>query len=209
MSSIFIDQFHLTPIFYVANSGRWRQVTKTAMAPSSPSPSSAEDSSTPSYISSSPSSTFPLLRYSTFFMELGDVLFTWSPTTRTSIPPKLLKKILSFHIWFEYKCGRLTEEACNSRVVMEFSFPPAEIEAAFSQARESLQSDNTMIASIRRLKKDSQGFLKVYATSNISLPDWEVLRMRPYSQHSNPCSVPGWQNGSAVPAAPSRWRCGS
>lgn len=121
----------------------------------------------------------PPCPYSSIVFDLGDVLFQWSPETKTSISPKTLRRILSCPTWFDYERGRLSEQDCYNRVGAEFDLPPSEIRAAFDQARESLVACDALIETVRELKEQSQGALRVYAMSNISLPDYEVLRQKP------------------------------
>ncbi|KAJ8518255.1 hypothetical protein ONZ45_g4647 [Pleurotus djamor] len=118
-------------------------------------------------------------RYTALICDLGDVLFSWTPETKTSISPKVLKRILSCPTWFEYERGRIAEDDCYERVGREFSIDPAEVKEAFIQARDSLRSDDDFIALIRTLKSQSGGSLRVFAMSNISLPDYHVLRTKP------------------------------
>lgn len=114
-------------------------------------------------------------RYDTLILDLGDVLFSWSATTKTNISSKTLKCILSSPPWLEYECGRITQEVCYDRVGERFSLQPSEVAEAFKQARDSLQSNDAMISLVHELKKTSHGSLRVYAMSNISKPDYIVL----------------------------------
>ena len=111
--------------------------------------------------------------------DLGDVLFQWSPETKTSISPKTLRLILSCPTWHDYERGKLSEQECYDRVGAQFGFPPGEIRAAFDQARDSLVGSHNLIRTIRELKDISDSPLPIYAMSNISLPDWEVLKTKP------------------------------
>ncbi|KAH7926721.1 HAD-like protein [Leucogyrophana mollusca] len=117
--------------------------------------------------------------YTTLIFDIGDVLFSWSATTKTSISPKTLRKILSSPTWFDYERGRISQDDCYTRVGAEFFIEPAEIARAFEQARDSLQSNEDLISVIRELKARSNGKLRVFAMSNISQPDYEVLRTKP------------------------------
>ncbi|KAK7060596.1 hypothetical protein VNI00_001362 [Paramarasmius palmivorus] len=108
----------------------------------------------------------------TLFFDLGDVLFTWSPSTQLpSVPPKTLRKILESATWFEYEKGRISEDACYATVAAEFSISPDHVREAFQAARDTLTSRPFMVDLIRQLKPGR----KVYAMSNISAPDWLVL----------------------------------
>lgn len=113
-------------------------------------------------------------RCTTVIFDLGDVLFTWSAETKTTISPKLLKKILRSLTWFEYEKGNLTEDGAYEAVAREFGVPASEVASAFQGARDSLQRNPALIALIKELKE--RYGIKVFAMSNISAPDWEVLR---------------------------------
>ncbi|EIN08974.1 HAD-like protein [Punctularia strigosozonata HHB-11173 SS5] len=114
-------------------------------------------------------------RCDTLIFDLGDVLFTWSAETKTTISPKLLHKILRSATWFAYEKGDLGEEECYALVANEFGVPASEVAAAFQGARDSLKGSPDMINLIRALKLASP-HLRVFAMSNISAPDWAVLR---------------------------------
>lgn len=117
--------------------------------------------------------------FTTIIFDLGDVLFNWSPQTKTTISPRILRSILSSPTWFDFERGRLAEDECHERIGQEFSLEPSEIKCAFGQARDSLVANDDLISLIRELKAQSGGGLQVFAMSNISLPDYEVLRTKP------------------------------
>ncbi|KAJ7251471.1 Haloacid dehalogenase-like hydrolase-domain-containing protein [Mycena haematopus] len=116
--------------------------------------------------------------FNTIIFDIGDVLFSWSSHTKTSISSKTLHQILASPTWFDYERGKLSEDDCYAKVGSEFSLAPAEIRQAFVEARDSLQSNDDLIALVRELKEQSNGTLHVFAMSNISLPDYEVLRTK-------------------------------
>ncbi len=119
------------------------------------------------------------LGYKALIMDLGDVLFTWSAITKTTIPPKTLKKIISSTVWFEYECGHISEDTCYTQVGEQFGLQPSEVGEAFTEARNSLQSNESMLAVLSELKAKADGSLRVYAMSNISKPDYAVLSTKP------------------------------
>lgn len=127
----------------------------------------------------SPSTLSLSAQYTSIIFDLGDVLFGWSPETKTSISPKILRQILSSATWHDYERGRLSEQECYDKVGAAFQLAPDEIREAFIQARASLVASHDIIKLVRELKEESYGTLRVYAMSNISLPDWEVLRTKP------------------------------
>ena len=111
--------------------------------------------------------------------DLGDVLLTWSPATKTSISPKTLKAILSTTIWQEYERGRLSEDECYRLSGEKFSLDPEEVRRALLDARNSLRPDHAFIRFICDLQAEAQGALRIFAMSNISAPDYAVARATP------------------------------
>ncbi|KAK6957283.1 hypothetical protein Daesc_000065 [Daldinia eschscholtzii] len=105
--------------------------------------------------------------------DLGDVLFTWSANTTTSIPAQKLRAILSTPIWYSYERGEISRDVCYELSAQQFSLPAPEIAEAFAQARESLQPDHAIVSFLRELKKDPS--IHVYAMSNIGKEDFEEI----------------------------------
>ena len=105
--------------------------------------------------------------------DLGDVLFTWSANTSTTVSAGTLRKIISSSIWFEYECGRLEQAACYEKIAQEFSIEASQVAEAFSQARESLQPDDMVVAFLKDLRNLVS--VNVYAMSNISREDFATL----------------------------------
>lgn len=108
--------------------------------------------------------------------DLGDVLFTWSATTTTTIPARTLRDILSTPTWDSYERGEITRDVCYELSAQKLSIKTSEISAAFSQARESLQSNDAIIQLLRELKKDPS--VQLYAMSNIGKEDFEDLESK-------------------------------
>ena len=117
-------------------------------------------------------------QYSAIIFDIGDVLFSWSSNTNTSIPSQRLRRILASPTWFEYERGQISQDECYSRISVEFSLDPQEIRKAFDEARDSMQCNEKMIELIRDFKCQSRGLLRIFAMSNISFPDYEVLRTK-------------------------------
>ena len=118
-------------------------------------------------------------KYSALIFDIGDVLFTWSAKTKTSISPKSLGMIIKSSIWDDFERNRISQETCYKQAGEKFGLAPEEIATAFQQATDSLRSDDRLISVIRDLKAASQGQLRVFAMSNISLPHYQVLRTKP------------------------------
>jgi FMN phosphatase YigB (HAD superfamily) len=117
-------------------------------------------------------------QYTTVIFD-GDVLFTWAARTTTSISPSTLKRIISSPTWFDYERGLITQDICYQRLGQAFVIDPTEVEKAFEQARDSLQPNAEFISFIRELKIQSNVQLRIFAMSNISRPDYEVLLTKP------------------------------
>lgn len=105
--------------------------------------------------------------------DLGDVLFKWTSETKTTIPSKKLRSILSTPIWHSYDRGEISRENCYQLSAQQFDLPVSEIAEAFAQARASLQPDDTIVSFLREAKKDPS--IRVYAMSNIGQEDFEEL----------------------------------
>lgn len=108
--------------------------------------------------------------------DLGDVLFTWSPNTNTSISAGTLRKILSSSTWFEYECGHLKQDACYKQIAQEFSVEDSQVAEAFSQARESLQPENMVVTFLKHLRESA--LVKLYAMSNVAREDFAALSQK-------------------------------
>ena len=153
---------------------------------SSYSPYSSDSPATPNTMSTpgSPASSYVNLdvdepcpiRYENIIFDLGDVLFTWSAVTNPPVPPKMLKRILRSVSWFEYEKGNVSEQEAYDAAAAEFDLRVEDVRRAFGEARASLRSNKRLVALIRELK--AQRGVRVFAMSNISVPDLEYLRGR-------------------------------
>ena len=121
-------------------------------------------------------------KYSAIVFDLVDTLFnvSFESEPRTSIPPSVLRRItLGSNTWFNYEKGLLSEDECYSRVAAEFDLDRNELHRAFDEARDSLQANDKLFTLIRELKAKLNGQLRVFAMSNTSARDYEVLREKP------------------------------
>jgi FMN phosphatase YigB (HAD superfamily) len=111
-------------------------------------------------------------------VDFGDVLFSWSAPSAissSSIPPRTLHKIRRTATWFEYDKGNLDQESCYASLALEFGVEAVGIAETFQRARESLQCNKPMLEFLHAIKRDNRG-VKIYAMTNISAPEWELLR---------------------------------
>jgi len=116
-------------------------------------------------------------KYTAIICDLVDTLFNVSFKSRTSISSSTLRRItLGSNAWFNYEKGLLSENECYSRIAAEFDLDKNELQHAFDEARDSLQANDKLFTLISELKAEFKGQLRVFAMSNISTRDYEVLR---------------------------------
>ncbi|KAH8110768.1 HAD-like protein [Phellopilus nigrolimitatus] len=113
-------------------------------------------------------------RCNAVIFDFGDVLFKFSVQTKTSIPPKIMKKILKSANWYEYEKGNITEQESYKLAASTYDLDLTEVARAFQAVRDSLRGNPVLFSFIRELKE--QYGIHVFAMSNISAPDYEVLR---------------------------------
>lgn len=117
-----------------------------------------------------------MTRYDSIICDLGDVLFTWSPPSSNAIPPKTLREIFSSATWFEYEKGRVSQQTCYDRLGHELSLNPSDIRKAMEDSCASLKWDKNLAGFFRELRDANREAVRIFAMSNISQPDYEVLR---------------------------------
>ncbi|KAI0753234.1 HAD-like domain-containing protein [Daedaleopsis nitida] len=121
-----------------------------------------------------PPQSIGLGQIDTIIFDLGDVIFHWTFPPRSAIPPTTIHKIMHSNTWSEYEKGKLTEDECYSIVASEFAVSVYDLHDFARAARVSLHYDPAMLSLLRTLK--TRGDLRLFAMSNISLPDWTSLR---------------------------------
>ncbi|KZT25804.1 hypothetical protein NEOLEDRAFT_1241644 [Neolentinus lepideus HHB14362 ss-1] len=122
----------------------------------------------------------PYRKFTTLLCGIDDILFTWSSNTKTSTPARTLKALMTLPTWRLYERELYTQDECYHQLSQDFPpYDPAEIERAIDQARDSLISNDNMIALLRQFKSESSGQLRILAISNISKPDYAFLRTKP------------------------------
>lgn len=104
--------------------------------------------------------------------DLGDVLFTWSPPTTTAVPKAAMRAMMRSATWDEYERGRTTEDQTYRILSEKYGYALKDVEITFAAARATLKPTATMFDLIRRIRNSG---VVLYAMSNISKPDWEVL----------------------------------
>jgi len=119
---------------------------------------------------------YPDCQIQNVVFDLGDVLFRWSASSPESpICSKTLNRILHSAVWFDYERGNISEHEAYARVADQFNISSNDVARAFQVARDSLRSDPKMLEIIRKLKASGKA---IFAMSNISAPDWEVLKTK-------------------------------
>ncbi|PBK62197.1 hypothetical protein ARMSODRAFT_980970 [Armillaria solidipes] len=83
-----------------------------------------------------------MARHDAILCDLGDVLFTWSPSSNHTLPVNTLRSVLSSSTWFEYEKGRISQQMCYDRVGRELSISPVDIRKAIEESCASLRCDS-------------------------------------------------------------------
>ncbi|KAK8848563.1 HAD-like protein [Apiospora arundinis] len=115
----------------------------------------------------------------TIILDIGDVLCNWKPASALPVQAKLLKEFRTSPIWRDYNCGLIGQDECYARLSEHYSVAADDITTAFDLARASQGQNDDVVAFIRELRVTHPD-LRVYAMSNISRPDWEILRAKPF-----------------------------
>ncbi|KAK6837906.1 hypothetical protein PG987_006187 [Apiospora arundinis] len=115
----------------------------------------------------------------TIILDIGDVLCNWKPASTLPIQTKLLKEFRTSPIWRDYNCGLIGQDECYARLAEHYRVSADDITTAFDLARASQGQNDDVVAFIRELRVTHPD-LHVYAMSNISRPDWEILRAKPF-----------------------------
>lgn len=135
---------------------------------------------------------------STLFIDIGDVLCDWTPPRNFSIDPKLFSELRNSQTWYEYNCGHISEDECFSRLAKEYDVSHADLKSAISAARDSQHQNDEVVAAIKDLKI-RRSDMCVYAISNISKPDFEILRSKPFHWDLFDGIFTSWECGMCKP----------
>ncbi|TBU42974.1 HAD-like domain-containing protein [Dichomitus squalens] len=109
-------------------------------------------------------------------VDFGGVLFTWSANTMTPVRPKLLRRIFSSSIWFEYEKGHISEQECIQLVAAEFSIFEVDFTRALKSARRSVRLNTSVFDLLRDLKKHTG--VRIIGMANMSSTEWDLLRRK-------------------------------
>jgi FMN phosphatase YigB (HAD superfamily) len=104
----------------------------------------------------------------TLIFDLGDVLFSWSSSTTTSIAPRLLRSIRNRATWSQYQTNAIDQSTCYEQCAHEFGATNDELREALDQARTSLVINEKLVSLIKELREVNKQ-LRVYAISNIAV----------------------------------------
>ncbi|MCJ1394777.1 hypothetical protein MMC18_007657 [Xylographa bjoerkii] len=111
--------------------------------------------------------------YTTLILDLGDVLFHWSPMTQTTVWPEDLKKMIRSPIWSEYERGYFSEERCCEKLGLAFNYSVRDVRDAMGDTRSSFRLDQSMYSAVCDLKRDYN--LQVIIMSNMSMLDYALV----------------------------------
>ncbi|EIM80888.1 HAD-like protein [Stereum hirsutum FP-91666 SS1] len=112
--------------------------------------------------------------FDTLIFDLGDVLFTWAPDPLSPVTPTMMYRILRTTTWFNYERGDLSQIACYEQAARQMGVTVQDIASAFRAAQQTLTFRTSIVDIIRELRPGR----KIYAMSNMSAPDWQIVQAR-------------------------------
>jgi hypothetical protein len=69
--------------------------------------------------------------YQAIIFDMGEVLFSWTPTDHPSVPLSTLASMIRSDLWNDFERGQVSAEQCYQQLGDQFSINPTEIAAAF------------------------------------------------------------------------------
>ena len=129
--------------------------------------------------------------------DLGGVLCA-SAVSTPPLPPKLTDELCGSLALYECNCGRLQQDEYFRRLAEICGVSISDIANAFALARIPQAQNDIAVSGIRELRLKHPG-LQVYAMSNISKPEWEILRCRPLDWGLFDSIFTSWEAGMAKP----------
>ncbi|KAI1792345.1 HAD-like protein [Ganoderma leucocontextum] len=99
-----------------------------------------------------------------------------SSDSHSLVSPERFRRMLNSATWYEYEKGNLEEEECYTRLSSEYFLPTSNISTTIRACRDSLRADREVFAFLRDLK--ARTGVRLFAMSNITSPDWEVLKTK-------------------------------
>ena len=117
-----------------------------------------------------------ILRYTNLVLDLGGVLFNYTSSFSAPISPYDFKTMLESPTWFAYERGELTQQDCYASIAQNYGVSTADVAETVRLAASTLKLNEELVAFVKDLKEASGGMLRVFAMSNVSAPDEELLR---------------------------------
>jgi FMN phosphatase YigB (HAD superfamily) len=116
------------------------------------------------------------VQYQNNIFDLGGVFFHFDSHPDSSISGLQFKAVLASPTWHRYECSLITQQECYDTLSTQFNFAPEELRHAINLAATTLRFDEDLVAFVQGLKEKSGDKLRVFAMSNVSGPDFEILR---------------------------------
>lgn len=111
-------------------------------------------------------------------LDLGDVLFFYKIAGLTKFLPYTLQRIVTSWQWEALECNLLTEDQAIRLLARDLELAPDVVHEGLWQCRETLSVDTDLLALLCQIKDQMRvvgGGLKVYAMSNVSRGDFELM----------------------------------
>jgi len=122
------------------------------------------------------------LAYEAVIFDMGEVLFSWTPTDHPSVPVTTLISMIRHDIWPSFERGEASAEEVYQTLGEKFSVSATEIAAAFREATAALKPNDQMMALVQDIKRHCTSTSAIMMT-NIPRPDFDELREREYIWH--------------------------
>lgn len=118
--------------------------------------------------------------YRAIIFDMGEVLFSWTPTDHPSVPLPTLIQMTRDPLWQTYERGEISPEKCTQQLSENFIINASSISDAFRAATAALEPNDEMTDLVRDIKRLHPNTIKVVMMTNIPRPDFDELRERAY-----------------------------
>ncbi|PVI08341.1 HAD-like protein [Periconia macrospinosa] len=108
-------------------------------------------------------------------IDLGDVVFHHNASKLTAFPPKVLGQIIRSPTWNEHEKGGVDENEALEALSTELGIDATTLCRGLDECRTTLHVDTELLIQLKKLKEMMGSKLKVYAMSNVSVEDYQLM----------------------------------
>lgn len=113
--------------------------------------------------------------YQNLILDIGGVLLDYSINMATTLSQRQIKTALQSTIWNDYESGKFTRQECYDKLTTTLNISPDAWEETVKQLNESLVEKHDFVQAMQTIRVIYPN-LRVFAMSNVSAPDFEVIR---------------------------------